>query len=48
MGYGGGGRGSHSGGDSIAIGILYQSINCHHQNDSCIKMAATRGIFIFH
>ena len=25
-------------------GRLYTCLHCHHQNDSCIKMAATRAI----
>ena len=37
-GYGGGGRG----------GILYLSLHFHHQNDSCIKMAAMRVSLMFH
>ena len=28
--------------------IIYLSLHCHHQNDSCIKMAAVRASFIFH
>ena len=30
--------------------IIYLSLHCHHQNDSCIKMrwAAMRAILMFH
>ena len=34
-GYGGGGRGR----------LLYQSLHCHHQNDSCIKMGSDKSHF---
>ena len=27
--------------------IIYLSLHCHHQNDSCIKMAAMRAILMF-
>ena len=33
-GYGGGGRGRE---------IIYLSLRCHHQNDSCIKMGSDHG-----
>ena len=36
MGGGGGGGVMEVGGWEIEI--IYQSLNCHHQNDSCIKM----------
>ena len=28
--------------------IIYLSLHCHHQNDSCIKMGAMRAILMFH
>ena len=28
--------------------IIYLSLHCHHQNDSCIKMGAMRTILMFH
>ena len=28
--------------------IIYISLHCHHQNDSCIKMAVMRAIIMFH
>ena len=29
--------------------IIYLSLHCHHQNDSCIKMTAVmRAILMFH
>ena len=30
--------------------IIYFSLHCHHQNDSCIKMrrAAMRAVLVFH
>ena len=34
-GYGGGGRGR----------LLYLSLHCHHQNDSCIKMGGDENLF---
>ena len=27
--------------------IIYLSLHCHHQNDSCIKMGAMRAILMF-
>ena len=37
MGYGGGGGG---GGE-----IIYLSLHCHHQNDSCIKVGSNESHF---
>ena len=28
--------------------IIYLSLHCHHQKDSCIKMAVMRAILMFH
>ena len=36
MGYGGGGRGTE---------IIYLSLHCHHQNDTCIKMGRDESHF---
>ena len=37
---GGGGYGGYGGG-----GIIYLSLHCHHQNDSCIKMGSDDSHF---
>ena len=37
MGGGGGGKGVWGGGERE---IIYVSLHCHHQNDSCIKMGS--------
>ena len=29
----------------ISLGILYLSLHCHHQNDSCIKMGSDESHF---
>ena len=28
--------------------VIYLSLHCHHQNDSCIKMGAMGAILMFH
>ena len=28
--------------------IIYLSLHCHHQNDSCIKMGRMRAILMIH
>ena len=38
---GGGGAGGGGGGAEI----IYQSLHCHHQNDSCIKMGSDESRF---
>ena len=38
----GGGRGFGGGGTRE---IIYLSLNCHHQNDSCIKMGSDESHF---
>ena len=42
---GGGGGGMEKG--EREMEIIYLSLHCHHQNDSCIKMAAMRAILMF-
>ena len=37
-GYGGGGGGGE-------MGIIYLSLHCHHQNDSCIKIGSDKSHF---
>ena len=36
------------GGGGVGREIINLSLNCHHQNDSCIKWAAMRAILMFH
>ena len=48
-----GGRGGGGDGGGMEMGereIIYLSLHCHHQNDSCIKVgrAAMRAILMFH
>ena len=38
---GGGGGGAEVGGG----GIIYLSLHCHHQNDSCIKVGSDESHF---
>ena len=38
-GYGGGGR-RYGGGGKRQKEMMYLSLHCHHQNDSCIKMGS--------
>ena len=33
---------------SIIIVIIYLSLRCHHQNDSCIKMGSDKSHLMFH
>ena len=42
QGWGEGGRGFGSGGKRE---IIYLSLHCHHQNDSCIKMGSDESHF---
>ena len=42
--FGGGGRG-YGGGGRGRLYILYLSLHCHHQNNSCIKMGSDESHF---
>ena len=48
---GGGGRGVWKWGQRVwkwvEREIIYQSLHCHHQNDSCIKMGSDDSILMF-
>ena len=48
-GYGGGGEGVWRGGEGVwrwgKREIMYLSLHCHHQNDSCIKMDSDESRF---
>ena len=43
------GRGEGGGGGSMEVGergkIIYLSLHCHHQNDSCIKVGNSESYF---
>ena len=41
---GGGGRGMEVGGE-MEMDIIYLSLHCHHQNDSCIKVGSDESHF---
>ena len=46
---GGGGGGGWGGGGGMEVGgggeIIYLSLHCHHQNDSCIKVGSDESHF---
>ena len=42
---GGGGGGGRGGGGREEREIIYLSLHCHHQNDSCIKMGNDESHF---
>ena len=45
---GGGGGGGEVWGGWGERGMIYLSLHCHHQNDSCIKMGSDESHFIVH